>query len=115
MRRGPARLAAARRSFLALRLGAALLLAGAQGVPVAAVAGLDLARACAAFDLNALMLIEDQGWSRSSDPAMIAAALVTLLDARVACRGGDGTLAFALYDRATLDRAPHPVAWADRR
>jgi hypothetical protein len=80
-----------RSSLPALALGACLAL------PVSAIAQAQFARECSAKDISVLTLIEEHGEAGDVSGNRLAAAHLTMLDARTACSEGRVGEALALY------------------
>lgn len=59
-------------------------------------------KACAAYDLHLLTLIEDHGRAQEMRPEEIYAAMITVVEARTACRNGDFDRAHRLYSLMDL-------------
>ena len=57
-----------------------------------------LPAACMSMDQEAFRRLEQQGELLDADPTLFAESFVTLIRARIACRAGDHTKAFNLYD-----------------
>lgn len=62
--------------------------------------------ACPVYDLHITTLIEDHGNVGDTDPEVLRAAALRMLDARLACREGDVTRALQIYDSIELDPVP---------
>lgn len=72
--------------------------------PALAAPGADRwAAMCAAHDLHALTLIEDHGLVGETEVEALEDAAALLLEARGACRTGDGVRGLALYESIDLD------------
>ena len=73
--------------------------------PTATIASPDplpLETACAAYDLHLVTLIEDHGAAGATDPDALREAVTRMLEARIACRNGEGTRALRIYDSIEL-------------
>jgi hypothetical protein len=84
----------------------------AFGVAAQAQSALPLAKACAAYDLHYVTIIEDHGRAEEISAEEIHSAVTAVLDARAACRAGDFERALRLYGRIPLE-APRvaPTHW----
>jgi hypothetical protein len=70
----------------------------------AADQGLPPEKACAAYDVHLVTLIEDHGRAQEIRPEKIHEAMATVLQARTACRAGDFDEAHRLYSFLNLGR-----------
>jgi hypothetical protein len=84
----------------------------AFGVAAQAQSALPLAKACAAYDLHYVTIIEDHGRAEEISAEEIYSAVTAVLEARAACRAGDFERALRLYGRIPLE-APRvaPTHW----
>ncbi|HVL73468.1 MAG TPA: hypothetical protein VM434_16495 [Beijerinckiaceae bacterium] len=77
-------------------------IAAALGAAAAAEPGGTAMRACAAFDLHALVLLDEHRFLATMTADRLAAAALALKTARSACRTGDRS-ALGLYERLDLE------------
>jgi hypothetical protein len=73
--------------------------------PAASIASPDplpLETACAAYDLHLVTLIEDHGSAGATEPDVLREAVARMLEARIACRNGEGRRALRIYDSIEL-------------
>lgn len=62
--------------------------------------------ACPVYDLHLATLVEDHGTVEDTDPEVLRAATLQMIDARRACRDGDVKRALQIYDSINLDYVP---------
>lgn len=67
---------------------------------------LRLEAACPVYDLHVTTLVEDHGIVGDTDPEVLRAAALRMIDARLACRDGDVKRALRIYDSINLDHIP---------
>ena len=84
----------------------------AFGVAAQAQSALPLAKACAAYDLHYVTIIEDHGRADEISAEEIYSAVTAVLEARAACRDGDFERALRLYEGVPLEASGvAPTHW----
>lgn len=69
---------------------------------------LSLVSACAAYDLHLLTQVEDHGMAGVTEPDVLRAAMLQIVEARTACREGEPLRALRTYE--TIDLGPALVS-----
>jgi hypothetical protein len=78
------------------------LAATSPATSIASPGPLPLETACAAYDLHLVTLIEDHGLAGATAPDVLRGAVTRMLEARIACRKGEGRRALQIYDSIEL-------------
>ena len=87
-----------------IRAALTVALAGSPATLTAA-APLSLLTACAAYDLHLLTQVEDHGIAGETEPDVLRAAMLKIVEARTACREGEPLRALRIYEAIDLGPA----------